>query len=102
MTIPVGVVGAGFIGQRHVDVLQQFADVDVVAVADVDRSRSDALAARCGAKPYEHWAALLEHERLAALFICVPPFAHGDLERAAAELGIPMFIEKPLSMDLTL
>ena len=32
--------------------------------------------------------------------MCVPPFAHGDLERAALERGLPFFVEKPLAVDL--
>jgi predicted dehydrogenase len=34
------------------------------------------------------------------VYICLPPFAHGDPERAVLERGLPMFVEKPLSTDL--
>jgi len=30
----------------------------------------------------------------------VPPFAHGVPERAALEAGLPMFVEKPLALDV--
>ncbi len=30
----------------------------------------------------------------------MPPFAHGDAERAVIARGLPFFVEKPLSLDL--
>jgi predicted dehydrogenase len=43
---------------------------------------------------------MVDAERLDALLICVPPFAHGPPELAAAELGLPFFVEKPVAADL--
>ncbi|MCL5998618.1 MAG: Gfo/Idh/MocA family oxidoreductase, partial [Chloroflexi bacterium] len=34
--------------------------------------------------------------------ILLPPFAHGDAERAATAAGVPFFIEKPVGLDLGL
>ena len=39
---------------------------------------------------------------LDALWICVPPFAHGAPERAAIARGLPFFVEKPVSLDAEL
>ena len=39
---------------------------------------------------------------LDALWICVPPFAHGAPERAAIAAGLPFFVEKPISLDAAL
>lgn len=35
-----------------------------------------------------------------ALFICVPPFAHSDMEEKAARLGIHLMVEKPVGLDM--
>ena len=43
---------------------------------------------------------MLDAVALDALYICVPPFAHGDPERAAIAAGLPFFVEKPVSLDL--
>jgi predicted dehydrogenase len=96
----VGVVGAGFIARRHVGNLAAFADVEVVGIADVDPSAAAALAATCGARPYAGHDELLGRERVDALYVCVPPFAHGEVERQAIDAGIPLFVEKPLAIDL--
>jgi myo-inositol 2-dehydrogenase/D-chiro-inositol 1-dehydrogenase len=34
------------------------------------------------------------------LWLCVPPFAHGDLELSLVRAGLPFFVEKPLAADL--
>jgi len=45
---------------------------------------------------------MLAGEALDAVYICVPPFAHGGPERACIARGLPFFVEKPLSLDLAL
>jgi predicted dehydrogenase len=96
----IGVVGAGFIARRHVANLAGFDDVEVAGIADVDLASASALAGTCGARPYASHDELLGRERLDALYVCVPPFAHGEVERQAVEAGIPLFVEKPLAIDL--
>jgi predicted dehydrogenase len=93
----VGVIGAGFIGARHLGNLIGFEDVAIAAVADTSVERAQAQAARCGAVAYSDYAEMLEREPLDALYICVPPFAHGGPEAAALERRLPFFVEKPLA-----
>ena len=96
----VACIGTGFIAGRHLSALAAMPDVEVVAVADAQRERADEVAARYGAHAYTDGALLLEQEQLDAVWLCVPPFAHGPLEHAALELGLPFFVEKPLAVDL--
>jgi predicted dehydrogenase/glycosyltransferase involved in cell wall biosynthesis len=96
----IGFVGAGVIASRHLANLLEFPDVDVVAVADPVAERAEGLAARCAARTYPDHAAMLEEERLDALYICVPPYAHGAPELVAVEAGVPFFVEKPVAVDL--
>lgn len=96
----VGFIGAGGIAHRHLDVLSRFADVEVVALADPDLARAEAAAAPGGARAYAGAEAMLDAERLDAVWICTPPFAHGGAERAAITRGVPLLVEKPLAVDL--
>ncbi len=97
----VGFIGAGGIAHRHFGVLEQFADVRIVAIADVDRARAEEAAARFGAHAFDDADAMLAAVELDALYICVPPFAHGAPERAALAANLPFFVEKPVALDLT-
>jgi myo-inositol 2-dehydrogenase/D-chiro-inositol 1-dehydrogenase len=100
MTTRIGLVGAGFIAGRHLDALTAIEDVTVAGVADPRADRAEVLAARTGAAAYAHWADLLDVERLDALYVCVPPHAHGEVEEAAIERGLPLFVEKPPATDV--
>ncbi len=94
----VGLVGAGGVAQRHARVLAGFPDVRLVGVTDVLPEAAGRLAGAHGARAYPDVAALLA-EGLDALYVCVPPFAHGPAERAAVEAGVPLFVEKPVGVD---
>jgi predicted dehydrogenase len=96
----VGFVGAGIIANRHVGNLLAFEDVQVAAVADLVPDRATTLAARAGCPAYADLDHMLDRESLDAVYICVPPYAHGAPEQAVIARGLPFFVEKPLAVDL--
>lgn len=75
-------------------------DVTIVGVADSDFARAADLAGGLGARAYNSCTDLIAMENLDAVFICIPPFAHGDVEAAVISAGLPFFVEKPLSLDI--
>jgi predicted dehydrogenase len=97
MTVRVGLIGAGFIGVRHLRNLAAIDGARVVGVADADGARAHEEAERVGARGYGDWRSMLEAERPDAVYLCLPPFAHGEPEQALIERGIPFFTEKPLA-----
>ena len=96
----VGFIGAGGIAQRHLGVLEQFQDVELAAFADPTLDRATAAAERFGARSYAAVEDMLTAEQLDAVYICVPPFAHGEPEKATIGKGLPFFVEKPLALDV--
>ncbi|MGH0347508.1 glycosyltransferase [Sinorhizobium meliloti] len=98
----VGFIGVGGIAHRHLDIFAGFEDVALVAFADPDFGRAEHAASRFGAKAFESHSAMLEKEALDAVYICIPPFAHGDAERDLIARGIPFFVEKPITLDIGL
>ncbi|WP_224270877.1 Gfo/Idh/MocA family protein [Haloprofundus salinisoli] len=111
MTLSVGFVGAGGIASVHLETLDDALetgltdrnggslDVELTAVADVDETRAREAAVPRDAEAYTDGVELIESESLDALVVAVPPFAHGEYERTAAEYSIDLFVEKPV--DLT-
>ncbi len=96
----LGFIGAGGIAQRHFGVLRSMPDVHIAAIADPDPNRAAQAAADTGAIAYSDHASMLAAEELDAVYICVPPFAHGAPEQACIARNLPFFVEKPLSLDL--
>jgi predicted dehydrogenase len=101
MPIRVGLIGAGRSGCAW---LESFAaskaDVQIVAICDNDRGRAEAAAKPFGAAVHIHYRTLLESERLDALAVCLPPFARGEPESAAARAGIHLLLEPPVALSV--
>jgi len=97
----VGFVGAGGVATRHAAVLSEFSDVTIAGVVDPNPDSAKALAEQSGATVEETVESLLSLE-LDAVYVCVPPFAHGPAETAVLAAGVPLFVEKPLGLDTEL
>ncbi|WBB81169.1 Gfo/Idh/MocA family oxidoreductase [Micromonospora sp. WMMD882] len=98
-TCRVGLVGAGGVARRHARVLGGFEDVELVGVTDVARDAAAELADRHGGRVFGDVGELLA-AGCDAVYVCVPPFAHGPVEQAVIDAGVPMFVEKPVAVDL--
>jgi predicted dehydrogenase len=100
VTVRVGLVGAGGVGARHARTLAGFDDVDLVAICDPAAASAEVLAGEVDARHVPDLTGLLRLG-LDAVWVCVPPFAHGDLELSVVRAGLPFFVEKPLAADLS-
>lgn len=100
MATRVLMIGAGSVARRHVEVLTGLPDVRVEGVVDpVERSARE-LAADCDARSFADVGEALDSVDPDAVYVCVPPFAHGSIEDAVLERDLPFFVEKPVSVDL--
>jgi myo-inositol 2-dehydrogenase/D-chiro-inositol 1-dehydrogenase len=95
----VGLVGAGNVAQRHARVLAGFDDVELAGVTDVVPEAAVRLADQYGCRVFGEVTSLVGAE-LDAAYVCVPPFAHGPAEEVVLSAGLPMFVEKPVAVDL--
>jgi predicted dehydrogenase len=99
MTVRAGIVGAGAVGTRHARTLAGFDDVELVGICDPERAAAEALGTELGVAAAGDLDGLLR-ARPDAVWLCVPPFAHGEPELAVVRAGLPFFVEKPLAADL--
>jgi len=100
MAVKVGFIGTGGIAGAHLNALKTFEDVEFVAMCDVVEEKAAARAKEFGGKPFTDFRKMFDKVEMDALYVCTPPFAHGEQERIACEKGIPMFIEKPIAVTL--
>jgi predicted dehydrogenase len=100
MTTRIALIGAGSVARRHASVLMSLQDVKIVAVADPSEAAADKLAQQCGARSFRDIEDALDSKDADAVYVCVPPFAHGALEKVVLARELPMFVEKPLAVDL--
>lgn len=101
MTLNIGLFGTGWFAEKHAAMLTAMEDVKISAVCGSSQEKAERFAAKFpGAAPFADPEEMLESVKLDAAYICVPPFAHGKIELALAERGIPFFVEKPLAANL--
>ncbi|HEY8371698.1 MAG TPA: Gfo/Idh/MocA family oxidoreductase [Pseudonocardiaceae bacterium] len=94
----IGFVGAGNVAARHARHLASLPEVRLVAVSDPVVERCTTFAARYGMRAVGDLESLLA-QQLDAVYVCVPPFAHGTVEERIAAAGAAVFVEKPLGVD---
>jgi len=99
MTVHVGVVGVGMIGQDHIRRLTRvLSGVDVGAVSDVDGERARVVAE--GLRDVAVHATgeqLVVDDRVDAVVVCSWGETHEQYVLAAIAAGKPVFCEKPLA-----
>ncbi|MGO4545910.1 Gfo/Idh/MocA family protein [Paenibacillus sp. 2TAB23] len=100
MTLQIGIVGTGWFGMMHAEKLAKLDGVKVTGFVATSQQKADEAAMRFdGSKGYSSIHHMLDDRKFDAVYICVPPFAHGEIEKALIERGIPFLVEKPLGVD---
>ncbi|KAF5887757.1 Gfo/Idh/MocA family oxidoreductase, partial [Rhizobium sp. PEPV16] len=96
MTLQVGIIGTGMIGQDHIRRLTNVVSgVEIVGVTDIDQARA-AAAAPAGAEVFATPSALISSEKVQAVIICSWGPAHEEQLLACIAAGKPVFCEKPM------
>jgi len=94
----LGLAGFGRLARdAYLPALRALPDVQLVGIADPLAASRAAARTRCPhIHVYDAVDALLHHEALDGLLVASPPSTHRRAWRAAAALGLPSFVEKPL------
>lgn len=101
MSLNIGIIGTGGFSKVHGDILAGIEDVQVAAICGTSMEKAQNMAsAYPGAKSYAVLTEMLDAQKLDAVYICVPPMSHGEIETELISRGIPFFVEKPLGMNL--
>src|SRR5215207_5389934 len=84
----------------HLPALAHVADVEALAVADLDGARAADVAAAYGIpRVHADAAALAADDEIDLIAVCTPPRDHAQAALAALAAGRHVLVEKPLCLD---
>jgi predicted dehydrogenase len=96
--LPVGVIGVGHLGSLHAKMFASIHTADLVGVSDLDAARAQAVAREFKTRAFTSTEELLGNVR--AVSIATPTSTHFEIARKAAERGVHLFIEKPITQTV--
>ena len=97
--IRVGVIGVGHLGQHHVRIFKGIENCVLVGIYDQNEARSLEMSQKFGVKAYPDYEALLDD--IDAIDIAVTTVHHYRLAKIALNKGKHLFIEKPITSELS-
>ncbi len=100
----VGIIGTGWIADAHMQSYLRQPDVEVVAAADLIPGKAEAFMAKYDMQDkvryYPDHHAMLEAEELDAVSVCTYNATHAECTIDALEHGVPVLLEKPMTVTL--
>jgi len=95
----VGVVGVGVMGSNHARVLADMPGVELVGIADPERTQRDFVSGALGCPAYTDVHGLLAGG-VDAVTIAAPTHLHRDLAMQSIDRGVHVLVEKPIASSV--
>lgn len=98
MSVRVGVIGVGYLGQHHARIFSGFDGVQLAGVADSDSAKAREIADKYGCRAFQRYEDLLGS--CDALSIVTPTTTHHAIAMVCLNAAKDLFIEKPITERL--
>lgn len=95
-----GLIGCGFIGGTHAEILSSLPQAELAAVSDLSEEKGVMLAEKYGCGYYKDYEELLRDPKIQAVAICLPSGLHSRIAGKAAEAGKHVMCEKPIDTEV--
>ena len=96
--VKVAFVGCGGAMREHRRCLSLLPDVEMAGHCDVERKQAEEAAKMWGGAVFTDPVAMYDAVKPDAVYVGVPPHAHGAIEEEAANRSIHLFVEKPVAL----
>ncbi|MCX6986212.1 MAG: Gfo/Idh/MocA family oxidoreductase, partial [Lentisphaerae bacterium] len=97
----IGFIGAGGHARNtHLSLMKRIKGVKVAGIADLSMETAGAAVRDFGGEAFGDAGKMLDTVKPDAVFVCVSPSAHGEIENMLIDRSIPFLVEKPIALDL--
>jgi predicted dehydrogenase len=96
--IRLGLIGAGRWGRVYVNTLADMSGVTLSALASSNPHSRNLVDEDVAL--HEDWHDLINIGGVDGIIVATPPASHAEIVRAALESGLPVLVEKPLTLDV--
>ncbi|MCW4024091.1 MAG: Gfo/Idh/MocA family oxidoreductase [Candidatus Bathyarchaeota archaeon] len=100
MTVKLGIIGLGFIGQTHLKHSLKLQDAQVIAAADVSTKALQNAKNMGVKKTFNNYVDLLKDPEVDAVLISLPTHLHLKCAIDTAEAHKNIFLEKPIAVSV--
>jgi predicted dehydrogenase len=98
MSVKVGVIGVGYLGQHHARIFSELKGVELAGVSDRDIKRLKEISCACGCRAFERYSDMVG--QIDAVSIVTPTTTHYEVALECLRAGKDVFIEKPITENL--
>jgi len=98
--VRTGLIGLGKMGISHCAILGANPDVELAGICDASKFHLMALEKYSPFPCYSDFKKMLGEARLDCLFIATPTRLHAEMASYAMDLGLHLFLEKPLCLNM--
>ncbi len=100
MSKNVAIIGAGIIGNRLAGVFDQFDDLKISWICDIDKVSADKLTEKFGGKVTHDYNQVMQDPLVDIVYVGVPPKFHKEIVISALEANKHVISEKPLALSI--
>src|SRR6056297_435371 len=98
-TVKFAVVGCGHIGRRHLEVIANDPNAELVAFCDISETAIRQLSKKYnGIKSFTSYEDMLNYSDADVITICTPHGLHAEMGILAAKSGKHVLVEKPMAL----
>jgi predicted dehydrogenase len=99
--IRTAVIGAGFMGKVHAEMIRRLGNVEIAAVAGISDEEAKAFGQAVGVEnTTSDYRTILADQTIDAVHVCTPNNLHYPISLEALKAGKAVLCEKPLTMNV--
>lgn len=98
MSIRVGVIGVGYLGQHHARIYSEIENTELTAVVDIVKEKADSIAEKYGCESCYDYRDILH--KVDAISIVTPTTSHYRIALDCLKAGKHILVEKPITMNV--